>query len=422
MQRGLWLLLGLITAAAGCTRPAGGTTPAPATPAPATPAAARDPAIADLERRLAETPDDVALEYAIAVKVAASGRLDATLGWVEKLVTHQWSLGVTPGAFGALAERKELRPLLDLLDARVAQVATSTVAFQIPDPSLLPEGVAWDPVNGRLLVGAVRGRKIIALTEKGVVDLVPATAGGLMSVFGLRVDPIRKIVWAASNAVPGAPGFAPEERGAAALFEIGLDGTILRRFHLPRDGTPHLLDDIALGTDGVVYVTDRRAGTVWSLAPDGVGLEPLVPVGSMARPRGICLAADGGRLLVALELGLVEIDLGSREVKRVRAPRGISLAGIDGLYALRSGLVAIQNGVGIPRVVRFRLGRDGEITAAEVLEAKNPLLATPTTGAVHHGAFYYLANGHAADIDDRVVLTPARSSPLVLRAGLAGEP
>ena len=57
--------------------------------------------------------------------------------------------------------------------------------------------------------------------------------------------------------------------------------------------------------------------------------------------------------------------------------------GIDGLYADASGLLAVQNGAGRERIVRYRLAPAGDrIEGVDVLESRNPLFRIPTTGVV----------------------------------------
>jgi hypothetical protein len=110
-------------------------------------------------------------------------------------------------------------------------------------------------------------------------------------------------------------------------------------------------------------------------------------------------------------------------VRALAHPRGVSLHGIDGLYARGArDLLAIQNGSGLERVVSFRLDASGEtVASATMLESRNPDFDAPTTGAIVDGAFYYLANSQVQKLDDDGKLVPgARIAPiLILRLPLA---
>jgi hypothetical protein len=71
----------------------------------------------------------------------------------------------------------------------------------------------------------------------------------------------------------------------------------------------------------------------------------------------------------------------------------ILLGYIDGLYAIKGSLVAIQNGPMVPRIVRFVLSSDGsKITDMKVLERRNPLFDGITTGVLVGDQLYYVPN------------------------------
>lgn len=90
------------------------------------------------------------------------------------------------------------------------------------------------------------------------------------------------------------------------------------------------------------------------------------------------------------------IDLATERARLLSHPADVTLAGIDGLYCVGSSLIAVQSGIGWPRVVRFQLNEEGgnQVVGTEVLEARNPLFFGwgATTGAVVGDMFYYVAN------------------------------
>jgi hypothetical protein len=58
--------------------------------------------------------------------------------------------------------------------------------------------------------------------------------------------------------------------------------------------------------------------------------------------------------------------------------------------------VAVQNGIGSPRIAAFRLSKDGSrVTQTTVIENRTAFTATPTTGAIHGNDFYFIANSQA---------------------------
>ncbi len=70
-----------------------------------------------------------------------------------------------------------------------------------------------------------------------------------------------------------------------------------------------------------------------------------------------------------------------------------TLAGVDGLYWHKGSLIAIQNGIGTPRVAAFQLAKDGvHVSKTTILEYRSNLCVLPTTGALREDDFYYIAN------------------------------
>ena len=146
----------------------------------------------------------------------------------------------------------------------------------------------------------------------------------------------------------------------------------------PGDG-PHLLGDLGLGPDGTVFVSDARAGTVYRLRPGAGALEALVPDHTFASPQTPVLTADGGTLLVPdWTLGLFALPLSGGEPRPLRGPGDLVTAGIDGLAPAPGGLVAVQNGIVQPRVIRLWLSPDGRAITRWAVLGRGPDLGDPT--------------------------------------------
>ena len=104
-------------------------------------------------------------------------------------------------------------------------------------------------------------------------------------------------------------------------------------------------------------------------------------------------------MFVADAVGIVKIDLPSGESRDVDPGPHNTLAGADGLYWQKGSLIAVQNGIGSPRVVAFKLSKDGNrVTQTNVLENHTQFTVLPTTGAIHGNDFYFIAN---SQIDNR---------------------
>ena len=170
-----------------------------------------------------------------------------------------------------------------------------TALFHV-DSLARPESVAWDSVRGRWLVTNVGDGE--EGTGTGFVTSVPAEGGEVVrraydaSTPGLRLDGPKGI------AVRGDRAYVADLRRVVALDLAGDSAAWSREVAGSRS-----LNDVALGLDGGIYVSDTRGDAVWHLPADGSPARRLGAAGSLRSPDGVLAeGAAGGapvRLLVA---------------------------------------------------------------------------------------------------------------------------
>ena len=293
---------------------------------------------------------------------------------------------------------RRFRSLRQRLIANSAPKVRSEVAFEIAERDLLPESLALDGVDGSWYVGSLRHRKIVRRAPDGsVADWIETGRDGLGSVLGIKVDAVRRELWAAScNDPGGSPAIVPADEatlGRGALYRYSLPGGELVGVYPAGDReSPVCFNDLAITEGGTVYATGT--GGVWVLAPGAAAIERWRKDGGLLN--GIAVSPDGERLYVADHLeGIFRLDPASGEAKRVRHPDGVTLAGVDGLLLEGGSLVAIQNGFrgGPQRVVQAFLDPEDSATVAcvSVLERNHPAYSVPTTGALVDGQLVYVA-------------------------------
>jgi hypothetical protein len=376
--------------------------------------------LAELDAALAARPGDQVLMLLRAAYSETAGRTDEALTFLERLDASGWDVPLPSARFQKLSADYRFQELAARIEARSPRVKQSEVAFTIPAPDLIPEGIAVDPATGTFYVGSIRKRTILAIDRDGDVrTFVPAQRDGLSGVLGMKVDIERGVLWATSSWSEGMEGYTDADRGRSELTAFALaDGSMRRRIAFAGGGEPHLLNDIAIASDGTVYVTDSLAGAVWRVPADRDVFEPVVPVGSFAYPNGIVLTASG-QLLVAHGSGIAKVDPASGNVTRFANAPGMPLAGIDGLLLHGRTLLAVQNGLGAPRLVAIELDETASrATKLTVLENDPSLLEIPTTSALYDGALYTIANSQLDALgpqglredkalqDPRIVRTP----------------
>jgi sugar lactone lactonase YvrE len=383
-------------------------------------APAADPEVDRLRGYMAIARGHGGVMYRLAQALARTGQADEAVLWVRSALDQGLDLDLGDAAFVSLGDRPDWQELRARAQGQ-APVATSKILFRIPDPELVPEGIAWDPRSGDFFVGSLYKKKIVRVDREGRVrDFVGPGRHGLEDVLGLKVDPGRRTLWAAT----AASGRAGPRAGASGLLAFDLDSGQLRRalWLDPKDGGRHLLNDMALTAAGDVFVTDSEAGIVWKLPAGAEAFESFIGAGTLFYPNGLVLSADEKRLYIAdVKSGLSVVDVSRRAVIPLPHPDDVSPFGLDGLARDDQSLLAVQNSAGRDRIVRYELDVEGErIVRMAILESRNPFFRTPTTGVVAQDAFVYLANSNLEALDEDGSLKPGAhlEEVVVLRAPL----
>jgi sugar lactone lactonase YvrE len=302
-------------------------------------------------------------------------------------------------------------------------LATSTVAFELPDRELLTEGIAYDQRGDAFYVGSVHQARIFRVTRSGAVTQFAPDSPLPWAPLGLRVDPRRNALWVAAAALPQTAGYNPSDSGRSALLRYDLrSGRVAARYDVRPDGALHALGDVIVSRAGDVYATDSRAPVLWRIPARGDTLERFLESPLLLSAQGLALTPDQRTLYVAdYARGVLRVDLGTRGVTLLEAADSVLPLGIDGLYLHRGSLVGIQNGVVPHRVTRFTLSPTGDrMVRAEVLERGHPRYDEPTLGVLVGDDMYYVANSQWERFgeDGRVANPESLEPPVVLRLRL----
>ena len=316
--------------------------------------------------------------------------------------------------------------LVDLAKKRGANGAR--VAFTLAEKDLLTEGLAVDPATGDFFVSSVHRRKIVRRRADGAVsDFVGESGGGSWGVLALRVDPARRLLWAATAAVPPMIGYEKALEGKSRVDGYDLaTGERRRRVELPGPG-PHVANDLAIDASGRVYVSDSVDSSVYRIAADGASIETFVAPKAFRSPQGMALDAAGAHLYVAdYGRGIFRVPIGDgAKVEELPAPPDAFLLGIDGLDRFGDSLVVTQNLARPDRVSRLHLAADGaRVAAAEVLEINDARVAEPTLGVVWRSSFWFVADSQWGRFDEKTGAVDHEHlrEPMILELPLALDP
>lgn len=325
---------------------------------------------------LALRPDSPRYLHNLAALQALGGEPAAALATLRRLAV----LGVAPPVerdpdFAALQGTPAFREVTQLLSANREPTGQADVVAELPGRAGLIEGIAFRESTGDVFLGDAHARTVWRRDRTGKVTRFVEEDEDLLGIFGLAFDETRRVLWAATMAVPEMAGYTKEMKGQAAFAEISLvTGELRRVVELPDDNREHGLGDLTVAPDGTVYATDGRAPIIWKLAPGAEEPEVVVEFPGFGSLQGIILQE---RTLIVSDYanGLFRLDLTTATVTPLATPPGTTLVGIDGLATAPGGLVAVQNGVTPQRVLHLALSPERDrITGVTVLARAVPHL------------------------------------------------
>ena len=349
-----------------------------------------------VERLQAVLPDRGAILYFLSTAKQHLGETREALSLLKECLALRE--GFDPSgdpAFVGLKGSKEFDDLAEKVRRDFPPVAAARFAFITEEKDLIPEGLAYDQRLNFYYLSSLNRKKILKIDPEGrVTDFVPGDRYGLLPVLGIRLDPADGTVWADTF----------EDAGRTELLHFDSTGKLLGRYS-PKDSAKHGFNDLVVEKSGEVISTDSLGNQVLRFDPRSQTFTLLKVYRTLFYPNGIALADDGQTIYVADAVGIVKLDLRNGESRDVDPGPHNTLAGADGLYWHNGSLIAVQNGIGSPRVAAFKLSKDGNrVTKTIVLENHSQFTVLPTTGAIRGNDFYFIANSQIDNLNGDKVL------------------
>ena len=326
-------------------------------------------------------PGNPRIVYNLAASDAKLGDSEAALRGLRSLTGAGLIYDFAADAdFASLGQSSEFAAVVKQIGDNKSPVSHSSPAFLLAERDLIPEDIAYDSRTRRFFVSSVRKSKIVTNENQ---DFAKTD----WPVLALRIDPARRILWAATGWVPQCESCQAADKDKTALlaFDLG-SGALSQRIESP---VPGLLGDMTISRAGEIFASEGVHGAVLRLRPGAQKLERLDTPGEFPSPQTPALSADEKTLYVPDYLrGIAAITLSSSAVTWLKPADNVALSGIDGLYVYRDSFLAVQNGTTPARIVRFSL----DLRKQQVLEANTPGLGEPTHGTIVDNTFYFLAN------------------------------
>jgi len=355
--------------------------------------------IAKAEALLSSVVDRGSVLFFLARRYIGLGERDRALELLRECLALDEGFDPSERAeFQPLAGDPRFEALARRARRRFPPVRRAQVAFTVRSKDMFPEGLAVDSDRHVFYLGSEYHKNTVAISRTGAVsEFVRSGLYDLPPVGGLRVDPMDHSVWAATD--------------SSQLVHFDAGGALVGRFTATDPG-PHILNDLVVGPADV-YVTDTAGHRVYRVDRRTGGFAPVALHRDVLYPNGITFSEDGQLLLIADIFGVIALELGTGASRDIEPGPHNTLAGIDGLYWYRGGLVGVQYGTGAYRVMRWRLSPDTRrVTRTDWLEYRTGSVTFPTTGAIDRDRFYFIANAGLDNLRNDMIVNPARLEPV----------
>lgn len=347
-----------------------------------------------LETALALNPASLATRYKLASGYALTARPEWALELLRELVAARIDYGMADDPdLESLHRLPVFRGLVAELEANTAPIINSAPYYSLERLDLVPEGIAFDVVTGRLFFGSMRSGDVFVLdADRRLTKFATVDREGKRSAIGMAVDAHRSLLWVVGTTFDMAENFDADSPTQSGIFGFDLASGELEREY-PIDGAVFGLNDVAVGPHGELYAS---GDVVHALDEDAKKLVPLQTTPELFGSNGITTDPSGRTLFVSsYPVGIASIDLAGGTTRFLDTPENTSLYGIDGLYWHDGDLVGIQNGVKPWRLLRMSLNEDKTaVVRARIVEMANDA-AIPTTGAIVGDRIRYIGQGPA---------------------------
>jgi sugar lactone lactonase YvrE len=247
-------------------------------------------------------------------------------------------------------------------------------------PNLQPEGLEYDEVRGRFVVGSTTQGTIHTVDDNGNLEVLVANPG-VAGTLGIHIDGDRDLLFAAASVGPGMAGMG--------VYDLAT-GDVIRVVDISEVFTAgqQLANDVVVDSFGAAYVTDTVSNGVYTIDAAGVVSEFSGGTG-LGLANGIELYNDEVLLIARIGGPLMRMqvgDPGSLEPVETDVP----VSG-DGIVFTPQGDLAVVT-IGGPAAV-ILLHSDDDWQSATAIGTWNSATitdTTPTTAAIRGDDVYVI--------------------------------
>jgi len=367
-------------------------------------------------------PNNPQIMYGLARAYALNKNKKASIEYLQKVIQVGYHPNIKQTEdFSYLRNTAAFKTIQKIIKQIKTPINNSKIAFKIPEKDLVPEGIAYDPVEETFYIGSIYKCKIISIDkEKTIKNFTSEKQDGLLSIAGMKVDAKKRILWVNSSEFYRMKGFDKNNAGYTCVFKYNIDNRkLIKKYILDEKPTLHLFNDLVINSRGDIFITDSSFGAVYTISHQSDDLKLFIKPNRFTYPNGIAISQDERYLFVTHVEGTSVIDINTKSYFVLPHPKNLAITGIEGLYFYKNTLIAIQDDNWHGRVIQLSLKKSSykadhfkdnkiySIQNAKIIEAGNHLFSHPTTGVIVHDFFYYIANSQQSKFRNDGVIFPS---------------
>jgi sugar lactone lactonase YvrE len=331
--------------------------------------------------------------YQSGLAAALNNKPDEAVAFLTKAVNIKADFDLTSPDFSSLQNNPAFQKLKSQQPELQKTIITSDTAFIVKDRTAHIESIARGEIPNTFYLGSIHKRKIISVDAKRkIVDFTTPAQDGLASVFGVKVDQKKKILWACSSPMREMENY--DTTATSSVFKYDLKNKKLLRKFSPSKKQEYVFGDLTLDAKGDVFIADSKNNIIFTVNEKSGRLDEYFSSDEFWNLQGITFSDDGSSMFIADYIkGIFKLDVKTKQLIFLKSSFDASLKSIDGLTFYKNSLIAIQNAILPMRVTRYFLNssQDGLIDY-KIIDRGHPAFNEPTIGCIDGSNFYYVAN------------------------------
>jgi WD40 repeat protein len=263
------------------------------------------------------------------------------------------------------------------------------------EKNLIPEGIAVDAKSEKVYLNSLTLNKIVCsnLDGSNPEDFLKENVYDYLSGFGMTIK--GNTLFALGNSLP-------KENNASILLLLDIaSGDLIESYKLNNSEFIYL-NDIAISSQGDVYITDSESNNIYTVNNSTDDLEVFFSSDEIKHSNGIAISKDDKHLYFAsYTSGIRILDIATK--KLVNQPNDHK--GIDGMKFYKNSLIGMVNArrdASENGVYRFYLNEElSEIVRKEKLMDFRRSSDIPTTFDLIEDTMYFVADSQMDILDQQ---------------------